>query len=150
MNDKILDSLSVAERNLKSKQLKVGFMEGATYPDGQPVTAIASLQEYGNLKIPPRPFFRSAIANKEEEWKKTLTEGMKSGDAVDDVLAITGEIIKGDIVESIASLYYPTLAQHTIERRRARGNYSTKPLVDTKVLIRSVDMRVENFEPEFS
>lgn len=44
--------LKQAADNLKSgKSLKVGFLEGATYPDGTPVAYIAAINEFGGSAI---------------------------------------------------------------------------------------------------
>lgn len=45
--------ISNAIKNLtKSKELTVGFLEGATYPDGQTVAMVAAVQEFGgDIKI---------------------------------------------------------------------------------------------------
>ncbi|HAC6581727.1 TPA_asm: hypothetical protein GND38_004792, partial [Salmonella enterica subsp. enterica serovar Sendai] len=46
--------LKQAADNLKSgKSLKVGFLEGATYPDGTPVAYIAAINEFGGSAIIP-------------------------------------------------------------------------------------------------
>ena len=48
----------------RSAVLRVGFLEGATYPNGTPVAMIAAIQEFGAPKagIPPRSYFRPLIA----------------------------------------------------------------------------------------
>ncbi|EOS9812385.1 hypothetical protein ACNKWM_004835 [Salmonella enterica subsp. diarizonae serovar 16:z10:e,n,x,z15] len=46
--------LKQAADSLKSgKSLKVGFLEGATYPDGTPVAYIAAIQEFGGSAVIP-------------------------------------------------------------------------------------------------
>lgn len=46
--------LKQAADNLKSgKSLKVGFLEGAAYPDGTPVAYIAAINEFGGSAIIP-------------------------------------------------------------------------------------------------
>lgn len=45
----------IAERAGAAGTLRMGFLENATYPDGQPVAAIAALQEYGGtIDVPER------------------------------------------------------------------------------------------------
>lgn len=47
--------LEVAKRLGKGDLLKVGFLEGATYPDGTPVAQIAAVQEFGGeIDVPAR------------------------------------------------------------------------------------------------
>ncbi|WP_302421446.1 hypothetical protein [uncultured Citrobacter sp.] len=149
MSDKILDALNNIASNLSEKQLKVGFIDGATYPDGTPVAMVAATNEYGNPanNQPPRPFFRNAIAQHESEWLDAISRGLQKGVSLDDVLAVVGERAVGDVVQSIATLMDPPLSPATIASRKSKGNASTKPLVDTKVMIRDVHYEVGEIEP---
>lgn len=149
MSDKILDALNNIASNLSDKQLKVGFIDGATYPDGTPVAMVAATNEYGNPanNQPPRPFFRNAIAEHESEWLDAISRGLQKGVPLDDVLAVVGEKAVGDVVQSIATIMDPPLSPATIASRKSKGNASTKPLVDTKVMIRDVHYEVGEIEP---
>lgn len=149
MSDKILDALNNIASNLSDKQLKVGFIDGATYPDGTPVAMVAATNEYGNPanNQPPRPFFRNAIAEHESEWLDAISRGLQKGVPLDDVLAVVGERAVGDVVQSIATLMDPPLSPATIASRKSKGNASKKPLVDTKVMIRDVHYEVGEIEP---
>ena len=53
-----------------NKQVRAGFLEGATYPDGTPVALVAAVHEFGApaKNIPARPFFRAAIAQNKDKW----------------------------------------------------------------------------------
>lgn len=148
MSDKILDALNNIASNLSDKQLKVGFIDGATYPDGKLVAMVAATNEYGNPanNQPPRPFFRNAIAEHESEWLDAISRGLQKGVPLDDVLAVVGERAVGDVVQSIATLMDPPLSPATIASRKSKGNASTKPLVDTKVMIRDVHYEVGEIE----
>ncbi|EMN3922123.1 hypothetical protein REJ49_004985 [Citrobacter farmeri] len=148
MSDKILDALNNIASNISDKQLKVGFIDGATYPDGTPVALVAATNEYGNPanNQPPRPFFRNAIAEHESEWLDAISRGLQKGVPLDDVLAVVGERAVGDVVQSIATLMDPPLSPATIASRKSKGNASTKPLVDTKVMIRDVHYEVGEIE----
>lgn len=80
--------LKQAADNLKSgKSLKVGFLEGATYPDGTPVAYIAAINEFGRMVSGragelyyqlPRPFFRNMIADKSPEWGNEMARILSS------------------------------------------------------------------------
>lgn len=148
MSDKILDALNNIASNLSDKQMKVGFIDRATYPDGTPVALVAATNEYGNPgnNQPPRPFFRNAIAEHESEWLDAISRGLQKGVPLDDVLAVVGERAVGDVVQSIATLMDPPLSPATIASRKSKGNASTKPLVDTKVMIRDVHYEVGEIE----
>ncbi|EMM2360055.1 hypothetical protein [Citrobacter freundii] len=149
MNDKVMDFLDEMANSLSDKQLKVGFIDGATYPDGTPVAMVAATNEYGNPanNQPPRPFFRNAIAAHETEWSEDIARGLGKGIELEHVLSVVGEKIAGDVVQSISSLMDPPLSAATIASRKSKGNESTKPLVDTKVMIRDVHYEVGDIEP---
>lgn len=148
MADSIEDFLNNIASQLDSKQLKVGFIDGATYPDGTPVAMVAATNEYGRPENnqPPRPFFRNAIAEHESEWTDAIARGIRAGHPVDQVLEVVGAQIQGDVQESIAQLMTPPLAASTIAARKSKGNNSTKPLVDTKVMIGDVNYEVSEIE----
>lgn len=148
MADSIEDFLNNVASQLDSKQLKVGFIDGATYPDGTPVAMVAATNEYGRPENnqPPRPFFRNAIAEHESEWTDAIVRGIRAGYPVDQVLEVSGAQIQGDVQESIAQLMAPPLAASTIAARKSKGNNSIKPLVDTKVMIGDVNYEVSEIE----
>lgn len=148
MADSIDDFLSNVASQLDSKQLKVGFIDGATYPNGTPVAMVAATNEYGRPENnqPPRPFFRNAIAEHESEWTDAIARSIRAGYPVGQVLEVVGAQIQGDVQESIAQLMTPPLAASTIAARKSKGNNSTKPLVDTKVMIGDVNYEVSEIE----
>lgn len=148
MSDKVMDALDGIGNALANKQLKVGFIDGATYPDGTPVAMVAATNEYGDPanNQPARPFFRNAISEHEAEWNDDIARGIESGYETEHVLALVGEKIAGDVVQSIATLMNPEISGATIAARLQRGNESTKPLVDTKVMIRDVHYEVSDIE----
>lgn len=124
---------------LTSGSLKVGFLEGATYPEGQSVPAVAAFNEFGTGNAPPRPFFRNAINKNGAKWGKAGATILKStGGDVKKTLMLLGEGIKGDIIQSINDLVSPPLAQSTIDRKGF-----DKPLIDTAVMVNSVDYVVK-------
>jgi hypothetical protein len=121
--------------------LRVGFLENARYPDGTPVAMIAAIQDFGapSVGIPPRPFFRNMIKNKEGEWPKAIAGVLKANnyDAVK-TLEITGAAIAGQLRQSIIDTNSPPLAPSTIRRKGF-----AKPLVDTGHMLNSVDYEVQ-------
>lgn len=132
---------------ITATEVTAGFLGGSTYPDGTPVTLAAVQAEYGDPanNQPPRPFFRNAIADKQEDWANSVERGLAAGLDSRTVLEVVGAQIKGDIQESIATLIEPALSEVTLERRRNRKvmpNQSDKPLVDTRVMIGDVNYEV--------
>ncbi|WP_440863086.1 hypothetical protein [Symbiopectobacterium purcellii] len=148
MADSIENFLNNVARQLESKQVTVGFIDGATYPDGTPVAMVAATNEYGRPENnqPSRPFFRNAISDHEGEWQETIARGIRAGIAVDQALEVVGVQIQGDVQASIATLMEPALSPATIAARKMKGNDSSKPLVDTKVMIGDVNYEVGEIE----
>lgn len=122
--------------------VKVGFMEGATYPDGTPVAAVAFWNEYGNGKAPPRPFFRQMIAKESPTWadKMARLARVSNGNGKR-VLALMGEDIGAALQQSIIELTDPPLAQSTID---AKG--FDKPLIHTGDMVRAISYQVSDDE----
>ena len=117
--------------------LNVGFLSGATYPDGTSVAQVAFWNEFGhggNFPAPPRPFFRSMIANHSEEWPKTLARGLKYYDYdAKSALSAMGELIKGQLQESISTIAGPELSE-TTKILRARFGNNPQEITRTDVL----------------
>src|SRR5690348_14910432 len=70
----------LAEKLGDGKVLRVGFLEGETYPDGTNVAQVAFWNEYGTVKSPPRPFFRQMIAAKSPGWGAALAKNLTATD----------------------------------------------------------------------
>lgn len=140
--DKLQRALADIARKLGgNKTLRVGFLEGATYPDGTSVPMVAAIQEFGapSRGIPPRPFFRRMIADKSGEWPKALAANLKATNYdVDLTLQRMGAGIKGQLQQSITDLTDPPLASSTIARKGF-----DKPLIDTGHMLNSVDYEIE-------
>lgn len=121
-----------------SGSLEVGFLEGATYPDGTPVAAVAFWNEFGNGSAPPRPFFRNMIAKESPEWPAKVAALAKATDNNGaKVLAQIGLDIQGALIESINEFTTPELAASTIKRKGF-----SKPLIDTSHMRNSTGYRV--------
>jgi hypothetical protein len=69
-SEELMKKLEEIAKRMGGGEVAVGFMEGATYPDGTPVAAVAFWNEFGkgvqseegNYFQMPRPFFRNMIA----------------------------------------------------------------------------------------
>lgn len=171
--ERLAAKLDELAQNLKSGgALKVGFLSGATYPDGTPVAMVAAIQEFGapRASIPPRPFFRNMIAAKSTEWPAAIA-GLLVGNGYDAhaALSTAGEAIAGQLRESIIQTDAPPLSPVTLMLRKMRaddpdlvvsgktvgeaarrvaageayGGVSTKPLVDSGHLLQSIDFEVK-------
>ena len=154
---KALAALQKIARSLSSASVvKVGFLAGATYPDGTPVALVAAVQEYGapSRNIPPRPYFRNMIAAKKAEWPKSIATNLKANDYdAFQTLLETGEAVSGQLRKSIIDTNSPPLSPVTLARRGYTGGpynpkdsatFGAKPLVDTGVMLNSVDYEVSS------
>jgi hypothetical protein len=120
--------------------LRVGFLENAKYPDGKPVAFIAAIQEFGAPRagIPPRPFFRNMIHDKQAEWPKAIKDLILANNYdMTAALDLAGAAIAGQLRQSIIDLWLPPLAESTIERKGF-----DKPLIETGHMLRSIDHEV--------
>jgi hypothetical protein len=121
--------------------LRVGFLEGATYPDGTSVALVAAVNEFGapSRNQPPRPFFRNMIAAKSGEWPEAIANLLVANNYnARKTLEIAGEAIKGQLKDSILNGQYAPLTPATI----ARKGFDT-PLIDTSTMINSIDKEVK-------
>ena len=124
----------------RAREVRVGFLEGATYPDGTPVAEVAAINNFGApaANIPARPFFSDMIASKSGMWGEQFGAVLQEADyATDQALALLGEGIAGQLRESIVDTNSPPLSPVTIARKG-----SDKPLVDSGHMLASVDKDV--------
>lgn len=125
----------------KGETLKVGFLQGATYPTGEPVAMVAAIQNYGApaAGIPPRPFFSNVVAAGKKTWNKDIAKILPATDYDGKrTLELMGEKIKGEIQASITSGKFVPLKPATAKRKGF-----TTPLVDTSHMLNSVDFKVK-------
>lgn len=161
----------IAAKLGKAATLRVGFLEGAIYPDGTSVPMVAAIQEFGapSAGIPPRPFFRTMVAEKSGRWGDVVALNLKANDFdAKRALALVGDGIKGQLQQSIVDTMGPPLSPITLMLRKMRSEdqglivsgktvgeaaarvaagestagVSTKPLVDSGHLRNSADYEV--------
>ncbi len=129
----------MASKLAQPATLRAGFLEGGTYPDGTSIPFVAAINEFGNERAPPRPFFRRMIRLGVPHWardraallKFTQLDGPRA-------LGLLGEQLKGELVQSITDQVYAPLAPSTVA---AKGFDTT--LLETAVMKNSVDAEVK-------
>lgn len=139
--DALHKALEDIARKMGGGEVSVGFMEGATYPDGTPVAGVAFWNEYGipRRNQPPRPFFRTMIANESPTWAPKMAKLAKATDYdAGRTLGMMGEDIKGALQKSINDFQTPALSPTTIE---AKG--FAKPLIETSHMLNSIAYEVK-------
>lgn len=132
---------------------KVGWFETAKYENGTPIAYVAAIQEFGTQSnggfIPPRSFMRTTIAEKGKDWSDLAVKAAKKmlkGASLSDMLNLIGMQARGDIQKKISQIQSPPLAESTIYnrvRRSRSGKASTKPLVDTGMMLQTIQNVVE-------
>lgn len=145
------EAMAKAIAQIKRTKLQVGWFDTAQYEDGTPVAYVAAIQEFGYPKggIPPRPFLRPTIEQQRNAWRDSIAAGMRTvlegKRSAREVLERVGMLAAGNVGESIAAVTSPALKQSTLDarqRRKKTPGVSNKPLVDTGLLIQSVDSKV--------
>jgi hypothetical protein len=130
-----LDEL--AKKVAKAAELKVGFLEGATYPDGTPVATVAAIQNFGApaMGIPPRPFFTDMIRRYRGTWGPLLGALLKKAD-YDATVALErlGSVMAGELRQQIVQTVAPPLSPVTVMLRSMRKGSSTAPITFSMVM----------------
>lgn len=124
--------------DITNPTLEVGFFRDAKYPNGKQVAQVASENEFGTHRIPPRPFFRNAIKKNADRWLQFFKNKAKTNTPYVS-LGMLGELIRGDIVLSINQTNTPPNSEITIARKE-----SSKPLVDSGKMRASVDYSIRS------
>lgn len=165
---KALDDLS---RKIEAgKGLRVGFLEGAKYPDEAqtPVAYVAALQNFGSGPIPPRPFFSNMIEDTSMDWGGIFAGFMEHFENdTEKALEALGEVLVGFVQDAIVAIDSPPLSPITLMLKKMRregveingtavgiaarrvadgesyAGESEKPLIDTSHMLNSVNYEVE-------
>ena len=162
-SSRVAKNLDAFLRSVQSKSAAVGFFSEAKYPDGKgtPVAYVASIQEFGTDKIPPRPFMRPAISSNKSELTRVMqaiTVKASAGNITyEQGLAQAGMAAEGFVRKAIIKVTEPALAASTMRWRmyskskdfnytKGKGapdpNVSNKPLVWTGHMLGSVASKV--------
>lgn len=149
-------TLEQALAEMKQYAGKVGWFEDAKYLDGTQIAMVASAQEFGTGKIPPRSFMRTTSTEQAARWravahdgaKKILDGKMTTKDAIERVCLQA----VGDVKKKIASIMSPPLKPETVKARIKRQGLTkkkslpitiAKPLVDTGEMLARLTHKVE-------
>lgn len=105
---------------------------------GLKVAQVAFWNEFGTVRAPARPFFRTMIERKSGRWGNALGLALKKTDYnARNALSIMGEGIRGQLRHSINEWSSPPNSPRTVA---VKG--FNKPLIDTAVMIRSAEYQV--------
>ncbi len=136
---KKVGSLSAALSKYKdmNASVRVGVLENATYPDGTPVAMVAFWNEYGTRTSPVRAFFRTTVSEQKKNWVLSVQNLMKIHNDPKQVMGLIGVHMQEQIVQSINTWSDPPNSAYTIAKKG-----SSKPLIETGVLMRSIKSEV--------
>ncbi|PIT49161.1 hypothetical protein BHC46_02685 [Snodgrassella alvi] len=90
------------------------------------------------INIPARPFFRTTIRQNKAKWMNGAPKLLEQN-SVAKALRLTGEMIKGDLVESINTWKDPPNSKSTIAKKG-----SDAPLRDTMQMARAIGVEVSD------
>ena len=116
----------VALKELDGVEGKVGWFPTAVHPNGTPVALAAAASEFGvpSRSIPPRPFFRPTIAEKNTSWVKLasalagkMVEGITTARDAMELLCLQATSDVKDTIENVRS---PKLSDITLVLRKWR------------------------------
>ena len=122
-------------------EVRVGYQEGATYPDGTPVVNVALWNELGTVDIPPRPFIRQTVDNNEAQFQgqmKSAANKLANGASSEKVLNELGTFAKGLLQKEIKDGGFVANAPSTVKKKK-----SDKPLIDTGLLRQSANFVIK-------
>jgi hypothetical protein len=109
--EKAADTLRALMNKLsKASEVRVGFLENATYPDGTSVAMVAAINNFGapEAGIPARPFFSNMVRQQLPGWGDKFAAVLKAADNEADVaLNLMGEGIAGQLREAIVATSSP-------------------------------------------
>ncbi|MDE1486079.1 hypothetical protein KKJ17_14865 [Xenorhabdus bovienii] len=92
------------------------------------------------INIPPRPFFRTVVANGKQEWSAILAKDIRRGDGdTRKAMGRLGEHITDELQKSVLSWAAPPNSPSTAAKKGFN-----KPLVDTAQLSRSFGYEVND------
>lgn len=105
---------------------------------GLSVAQVAFWNEFGTIRAPARPFFRTMIESKSPRWGIALGAALRKTDYnARNALAIMGEGIVGQLRQSIRDWSSPPNSPRTVAIKGFN-----KPLIDSAVMLRSADYQV--------
>ena len=109
------------------------FNEKVEGSDNFKLASLAAVLEFGNERIPSRPFLRQTLAENQEKYTALFVKLFESGVSIEQIYEQITLIAQGDVQQNIANGKWTANAPSTIKRKK-----SSKPLIDTGKLRQSV------------
>jgi hypothetical protein len=123
--------------------VKAGVLKGATTTDGKSIAEYAMYNEVGTAHIPPRPFLRNTVNDKQDNWKSFLESNVDYNNIQRDkcvsVMGVLGEVMVADIKQTIQKGDFAPDAPATVANKQRRGKREPNhPLIDTGQMLESI------------
>lgn len=109
------------------------FNEKVEGSDNFNLASLAAVLEFGNERIPSRPFLRQTLAENQEKYTALFVKLFEGGVSIDQIYEQIALIAQGDVQQNIANGKWTANAPSTIKRKK-----SSKPLIDIGKLRQSV------------
>ena len=136
----------------KKSAVLVGVLRGTGgHPHskaGHTIALIAAWNEFGNRRIPSRPFLRTTLREHEyykQELKKALLTAITTKGEADSLLKLVGIKAASDIRNKITNNDFRRNAPATIRRKSTSSGVKDKPLIDSGALRQSIQSQLEKF-----
>lgn len=129
---------------LKTHTVVVGFVDDKAYKkvDGVEIWLYATINEYGSINTPSRPFFRTAInTNRKyiiQQLKDNLSKVATGKMSGENALKSIGLEVQGLIQDSIKNGGWKANADSTIKAKKGKG----QPLIDTGSMLKAVSFEI--------
>lgn len=109
------------------------FNEKVEGSDNFNLASLAAVLEFGNERIPSRPFLRQTLAENQEKYTALFVKLFESGISIEQIYEQIALIAQGDVQQNIVNGKWTANAPSTIKRKK-----SSKPLINTGKLRQSV------------
>lgn len=128
-----------------NKYATVGIHEDAGNTEDGAMTQAqnGALQNFGNDKIPARPWLIPGVESATPDVIDTIASGTEKGLPIDQIMEQVGAIAAGATQQYITDLRDPPNALYTIEKKG-----SDNPLIDTGSMRSSVTYKVTSTKPD--
>lgn len=121
-------------------EVVVGFQNGQNYEDGVSLAEVAAWNEFGDSKVPARPFMRQSFENHEKELQEAcdnVNKQLIAGGNARQALEQVGVFLKGLVQTEIVEGGFAPNSPSTIAMKG-----SDRPLIDSGYMRQSVNYLV--------
>lgn len=129
----LIDQLKASGEKAVYVGFPAEFNEKVEGSDNFNLASLAAVLEFGNERIPSRPFLRQTLAENQEKYTALFVKLFESGVSIDQIYEQIALIAQGDVQQNIVNGKWTANAPSTIKRKK-----SSRPLIDTGKLRQSV------------